>query len=135
MSLVRTEITLKNARDIYRAEEGSIEELEIRKLTMDVMVDTGAWTLVINEEVRKRLGLEVSGIEEGTLADGKKEYYDMAGPVEILWKTRRALCDALVLPDAEDILLGAIPLEIMDLTINPRRELVGAHGDNIMHRI
>jgi len=39
------------------------------------------------------------------------------------------------LPDAEDILLGAIPLEAMDLTINPRRELVGIHGDQIMHSI
>ena len=35
----------------------------------------------------------------------------------------------------DDILLGAIPLEAMDLTINPKRELIGKHGDQIMHKI
>jgi len=58
------------------------------------------------------------------------------------WKNRRFTCDALVLPDAPDILLGAFPLEAMDLTINPQaeaegfsRELVGVHGDIVMHRV
>ena len=53
-----------------------------------------------------------------------------------IWKNRRTTCEALVLPDAEDILLGAIPLEALDLTINPRKEeVVGAHGDQILHRV
>jgi hypothetical protein len=39
------------------------------------------------------------------------------------------------MPDAPDVLLGAIPLEGMDLTINPLRELVGVHGDIVMHRV
>jgi len=43
--------------------------------------------------------------------------------------------DALVLTNAKDILLGAIPLEEMDLTINPKKELVGVHGDKVMHRV
>ena len=59
----------------------------------------------------------------------------MAGPLEIWWKNRRFTCDALLLPDAPDILLGAFPLEAMDLTINPLRELVGVHGDIVMHRV
>ena len=37
---------------------------------------------------------------------------------------------------AQDILLGAIQLEAMDLIINPREEKVeGAHGDQVMHLI
>ena len=33
-------------------------------------------------------------------------------------------------------LLGAIPLEAMDLTINPRtEEVIGAHGDQIVHSL
>jgi hypothetical protein len=45
-------------------------------------------------------------------------------------KNRRFTCNALVLPDAPDILLGVIPLEFMDLIVDPiRQELVGAHGD------
>jgi clan AA aspartic protease len=135
MSLVQTEITLKNLHDKIKAKEGLIKEAEVREMTVRALVDTGAWTLVINEAAREKLGLEVIGTESGTLADGAKAEYDMAGPLEVWWKNRRVTCDALVLPDAEDILLGAIPLEAMDLTVNPRRELVGVHGDQIMHSI
>jgi len=60
---------------------------------------------------------------------------ELTGPLETRWKNRRSTCDALVLPNADEIFLGAIPLEAMDLTINPRRELVGAHGDQVLHRI
>jgi len=135
MSIVQTEITLKNVKDKLRAQEGLINENEIRQMTVSSVVDTGAWTIVINEDTREKLGLEIVGTESGTLADGTKEEYNMAGPLEVWWKDRRVTCDALVLPTAREILLGAIPLEAMDLTINPRRELVGAHGDKIMHRI
>jgi hypothetical protein len=45
------------------------------------------------------------------------------------------ICEALVIPDAPDILLGAWILEGLDLTINPKRELVGVHGDFVLHRV
>jgi len=135
MSLVKTEITLRNLYDKIKAEEGLIKKTDVREMTVNALVDTGAWTLVINEAIREQLGLEKAGVEEATLADGTKTEYDMAGPLEVWWKNRRVLLDALVLPDADEILLGAIPLEAMDLTVNPRRELVGAHGDKSMHKI
>ena len=135
MSLVKTEITLKNTLDVGKSRQGLIKETEIRQLTVNAFVDTGAWTLVINEETRKKLGLDITGSDSGTLADGKKAEYNVAGPLEVIWKNRRTTCEALVLPDAKNILLGAIPLEAMDLTVNPRRELVGAHGDQILHHI
>jgi clan AA aspartic protease len=135
MSIVYTELTLTNEGDIVLAEEGYIKEDKVRQMTVQAIVDTGAWTLVINNETREKLGLRDKGSGEATLADGQKEEYPMAGPLEIRWKNRRFTCDALVLPDAPDILLGAIPLEGMDLTINPKRELVGVHGDKEMHRV
>ena len=136
MGRVRTAITLKNARDIYKAEDGVIQKQEIRQTTIEALVDTGAWTLVINEAIREKLGLTVTRTETGTLADGTQSAYNLAGPVEVIWKDRSTICEALVLPDAEEALLGAIPLEAMDLTINPRREeVVGAHGDQIIHSV
>jgi len=135
MSIVHTEITLKNMMDVGHAKQGQIKEDEVRQMTVQAIVDTGAWTIVINEKVREKLGLLDNGYGEATLADGKKEEYPLAGPLEIRWKNRHFTCDALVLPDAPDILLGAYPLEGMDLTINPQRELVGVHGDIVMHRV
>jgi len=135
MSIVQTEITLRNVRDIFKVDEGLIKNSDIRQITVNSIVDTGAWTLVINEETRIELGLDIVGTETGTLADGTTEEYNLAGPIEVRWKNRRTTCEALVLPDADDVLLGAIPLEAMDLTINPRRELVGVHGDQIIHKV
>jgi len=135
MSVVYTEITLKNEADTILAEKGYIKKDEIRQMTVESVVDTGAWTLVINEEIRDKLGLLDRGFGEADLADGQKAYYPMAGPLEIRWKNRRMICEALVMPDAPEVLLGAIPLEHMDLTINPKRELVGVHGDKEMHRV
>jgi len=135
MSIVYAELTLKNGADVILARQGHIKADEVRQTTVQSIVDTGAWTMVINEETRDKLGLLDQGTGEGTLADGKEGEYPMAGPLEVWWKNRRFTCDALVMPDASDVLLGAIPLEGMDLTINPKRELVGVHGDVVMHRV
>ena len=135
MSIVYTEITLINEGDTVLAKRGYIKEDEIRQMTVQSIVDTGAWTIVINEETREKLGLMDKGCGEAILADGQKGEYPMAGPLEIWWKNRHLVCEALVIPDAPDILLGAWVLEGMDLTINPKRELVGVHGDIVMHRV
>jgi hypothetical protein len=135
MSIVHAELTLKNGADVSDAQRGRIKADEVRQMTVQSIVDTGAWTMVINEEIRDKLGLLDQGFGEATLADGQKDEYPMAGPLEVWWKNRRFICDALVISDAPDVLFGAIPLEGMDLTINPLRELVGIHGDVVMHRV
>jgi predicted aspartyl protease len=136
MGLVYTEITLKNVQDEFMAEKGHISAEQIRKITKNALADTGAWTLTINETTRVELGLKIVSTNTGTLANGETEDYNMAGPVEVVWKNRRVVCDAIVLPNADDILLGAIPLEAMDLMVNPvSQEVAGVHGDRILHKI
>ena len=135
MSIVYTELTLKNEIDAAFAEKGYIKEHEIRQMTVNAIVDTGAWTLVINDDIRQKLGLRDQGLGEATLADGQKAEYPMVGPLEIRWKNRHMIGEALVIPDAPNVLLGAMVLEHMDLTINPKRELVGVHGDKEIHRV
>jgi clan AA aspartic protease len=136
MGVVYTELTLKNGTDVGMVGRGIIKEPEVRQTTITAMVDTGAWTLVIDDNTCKQLGLEVVGTESTTLADGSKAFYQLAGPVEVHWKNRRTSCDAIVLPNADEILLGAIPLEAMDLMVHPRtEEVVGAHGDLPLHLV
>ena len=130
---VFTEITLKNGFDIGKAKEGSIKETEVRQETVKAVVDTGAWPLVINEETRLKLGLDTWGTDTVKLADGAPIPCTVAGPLEVIWKDRRAMLDAVVLPHADDILLGAIPLKALDLIVNPRLgKVVGAHGDHTL---
>ena len=137
MSIIHTEVTLRNAVDVSNFATGIIEnQNEIRQTTVKALVDTGAWTLVINEAIHDQLGLQVIGTESGTLADGTKNIFNVSGPLEIIWNDRRTICVALVVPTADEVLLGAIPLEALDLTINPRKEeITGAHGDQILHSL
>jgi clan AA aspartic protease len=132
MGEVRTEITLVNLRDAGKAVDGIISQAEIRRLTVNAVVDTGAWTLVINEETREKLGLRVEKNNVTTVAEGGTVPSQVTEWVEIRWKDRESSCKAVVLPDETDVLLGALPLEEMDLTVNPRtQEVVGAHGDTV----
>jgi hypothetical protein len=132
MDEVRTEITLVNIGDQGVAERGYLPQEEVRRLTVNAVVDTGAGRgtkgpfPVIDEETREKLGLRIRRTHTGTLAGGTKGEYAPAGPRE----DRAAVCEAIVLPDAEEILPGALPLEAMDLIVHPlTREAAGAHGD------
>ena len=134
MGCFKEKITLENARDRGNARAKVISESQIRMMTVDAMPDTGAWTLVINEEVRLKLGLDIEGEADSTLADGKTDRYGITEGVKIRWNDRSTVLPAVVVPDANDVLLGALPLEAMDLIVDPvRKQLTGAHGDQPLH--
>jgi clan AA aspartic protease len=128
MGLFKEEITLVNAGDKIRIEDGVRKE--IRSVTVRARPDTGAWTLVINEDVRQALGLAIVGTRSGTLADGTTGAYGLTEPVGVRWKNRDTVCQAAVLPRAKGVLLGAQPLEGLDLYVDPvNQQLAGVHGD------
>jgi predicted aspartyl protease len=130
MSVFREEITLENTGDAGMARRGLIEEPEVRRLTVNALVDTGAWTLVINEETRAKLGLSILNTSTSEVANGVVETGSITEPVTIHWKDRFATCEAFVLPNETEVLFGALPLEGMDLMVDPKREeIVGVHGD------
>ena len=136
MSIIRTQITIKNAGDIAAAERGYITDAQIRTLTVEALADTGAWTLVIDEDTCQKLGLKLRGPEPGVLADGSTIVYQITEGVEVHWKDRYTVCPALVVPGADEILFGALPMEGMDLMVHPRKEeVVGAHGDTALYSL
>jgi clan AA aspartic protease len=132
MGTVHAEITLKNAGDVTDVRRGFIKEAEIRQTTVQAIVDTGATTLVINEEIFNKLGLTVERTRNINLAGGARMECKVTSPVSIHWKDRDATINAVMLPQGRP-LLGVIPLEFMDLIVDPiRQELVGAHGDEVI---
>ena len=134
MSTFKEEITLENIVDRGLANRGYIKEADIRALTVQAMPDTGAWTLVINEDIREKLGLVIEGSADSTLADGKTSSYPITESVKIKWKNRSISLPAVVVAEGKDVLLGAMPLEGMDLIVDPvRKRLAGAHGDQPLH--
>jgi clan AA aspartic protease len=138
MGFVYADITLSNALDVGNCKRGSIKESEIRQTAVRALVDTGAGTLVINEAIRQQLGLEIDegNVHYAELADGSTVIYSRSEPVQIQWKNRKATFHAAVVPSANEVLLGTLPLEDMDLIVHPSKlELIGAHGDEIVLRI
>jgi predicted aspartyl protease len=134
MGTFTEKITLSNAGDKVRVACGLLKE--IRAVTLDAMPDTGAWTLIINEETREKLGLAIMETVDSSLADGSTTQYGLTEPVEIRWKDRRTSQEAVVMPEANDILLGALPLEGMDLYVDlVHRRLAGVHGDRRVHLV
>jgi len=136
MGIFKEEITLENIVDRGLAKRGYIEKANIRTLTVQAMPDTGAWTLVINEDVREKLGLTIQGSAVSTLADGKTSNYPVTESVKIQWKDRNIELPAVVVAEAKEVLLGALPLEGMDLIVDPvNKKLAGAHGDQAVHML
>ena len=136
MGSVFEELTLENAGDVLAVQRGRMKESEIRSVVVNALVDTDAGTLVITEEVNQILGLKVHQIKESTLADGSKHMYKRMEPIRIHWKDRDTFCVPTMIPGAENILLGVIPLEDMDLMVDPKNEmLVGRHGDHPVGRV
>ena len=132
MGTVFAEITLKNASDTGKAQEGLFKEEDIRSVTVNSIVDTGSMSLVITEELRQKLGLRINGEKSVRTANGQRVSCGLTEAVEIHWKNRISILSAVVIPGAEFVLLGAIPLEDMDLMVNPvTQELVGIHGDSV----
>jgi clan AA aspartic protease len=130
MGNVFAEITVKNVMDMGLAQDGHITENNIRSVTLNAVVDTGATTLVIDEKTFNQLGLSVVETRDINLAGGGKTECKVTDPVHIQWKDRFAVVNAVVLPGGKP-LLGVIPLEFMDLMVDPvNRELVGVHGEH-----
>ena len=107
MGLVIAKLVLKNPR---------LPRLAAVKV--NALADTGAVHLCIPERIRAQLRLEVTDHKEVTLADGSRRSIPYAGPIELRFKNRVGFTDALVIDD--QVLVGAIPMEDMDLVVVPR---------------
>jgi clan AA aspartic protease len=120
MGLVHAEIGLRNPK---------LEDKNY--IIQKCLLDTGALHLCIPKHIQIQLQLDEFDKKEVTLADGRRELVPYVGPIEVSFKNRKGFAGALVLGD--EILLGAIPMEVMDLVVIPsRRELdVNPQNPNI----
>jgi len=122
MGLVYADIELINGEDITLAKRHIIGEEEIRHIHVNALVDTGSYMLCINESIQQQLQLPIVEKRTGQLANGTMVEYDVVSHVELRFKNRRTMCNAMVLPGDNEVLLGAIPLEDMDVLIHPQRQ-------------
>ena len=122
MGYVYADIELTNENDVALNVFGDLPENEIRRVTTRALVDSAAYDLIINQEVQEQLKLRVLGKRTIKLADETCLEVDIVGPVEVRFEDRTTSVRALILPATEEVLLGAIPLEGLDVIIDPLRE-------------
>ncbi|MGH8018637.1 MAG: clan AA aspartic protease [Opitutaceae bacterium] len=107
MGLVCAMITLVNPRQPH-----------LQPIDVEALVDKGAVHLCIPDHVRLQLQLEEQAKKEVTIADGSKRIVPYVGPIEVRFKNRVGFVGAIVMGD--QVLMGAIPMEDMDLVVLPR---------------
>ena len=117
MGLVHAKITLKNPR-----------KAKVKPIQVDALVDSGSLHLCIPEHLQMQLKLEAIDKKEVALADGTRRLVPYAGPVEIRFKGRVGFVGALVMGD--EPLIGAIPMEDMDLVIIPSRRALDVNPES-----
>ena len=122
MGLTYADITIANGTDVDLAQTGRLEKDEVRQMEVTALVDSGAYLLTIDESIKTQLGLNVKETREIELADGSRSECEVVGPVDLYFKNRSTTCRALVLPGATEVLLGAIPLEDLDVMIDPKSQ-------------
>jgi len=118
MGLTYADITLANSSDCILARQGRMPREDVKQVTVKALVDSGAYMLVINENVKRQIDLPVCEKRSAVLADGSTADCEIVGPVDVFFKTRATSCRAMVLPGNTEVLLGAIPLEDMDVLID-----------------
>ena len=122
MGVVYADIELINAVDIAMARRNLIGDEEIRRMHLNMLVDSGAYMMAINETIQSQLEFPFIEKRKVQLASGEVVEYDVVGPIEVRFANRRAVCSAFALPGDTVSLLGAIPMGEMDVLIHPKRQ-------------
>jgi clan AA aspartic protease len=119
MGLVKSTVELINLSDKYLAQAGHLKPEQVRRMPVSIMVDSGAVMLAINETIKNQLGLSVTEIQSFSLADGQIVQLEVVSGLEVRFKNRWCVTNAIVLKGDTEPLLGAVPMELMDLVISP----------------
>ena len=120
MGLINAQIELSNPRDA-----------SIKPIVVKCLVDTGSLHLCVPEHIAIQLELEELYKREVTTADGKRHLVPYMGPISIKFENRACFTGALVFGD--EVLLGAVPMEDMDVIVSPSKQalIVNPESPNI----
>ena len=93
-----------------------------QQMQVNALVDTGATFMCVTEEIALQLGFDITEVRQQTvtLADGHQRKVPKIAPIEIAFANRNYVTEAVVL--GNEPLLGILPLEAMDLVVDPRQQ-------------
>jgi clan AA aspartic protease len=128
---VTTTARIENLKDLWDAERGMIAERDVRRFdAVQALVDTGSTTLALPKRVIELLGLKKVG-DRTTITTRGPSQVSMYEAVRLTIMDRKCVVEVMEVSDATPPLIGQIPLEMLDLVVNPgARTLTGnpEHG-------
>jgi clan AA aspartic protease len=101
---------------------------ELTLVEVSALADTGAVHLCIPEHLAIQLSLVELERPEVVFADGHRRSAPYVGPVKVRFNNRRCFTGAMVL--GNEVLLGAIPMEDMDLVLRPQLQSVDVNPES-----
>ena len=93
---------------------------ELSALEVVSLVDSGAIHLCIPAFVASQLELETNELRDVQTADGAIHSLPYVGPIRVDFENRFCFVGAMVI--GNETLLGAVPMEDMDLVIHPAKQ-------------
>ncbi len=126
---------VESLEDLYRVLRGELAAEQVRRVEVaETLVDTGATGLSLPRRLVAQLGLLPIRSRRAVTTAGVRDV-PTYGAVRLTVQGRDCVCDVTEVDDACPILIGQVPLELMDLVVDPgRRQLIGnpAHGGEHM---
>jgi len=122
MGMLYADIELINEDDLALVRRNMLDKDEVKRMRLEMLVESGAYMMAVNETIQEQLDLPFIEKRKVQMANSSVVEYDVVGPVKVKFKNRTAICNAFVLPGDSEPLLGAIPMEEMDVLIHPQRQ-------------
>ena len=133
MGRVTAKIKLTNQADLV-LQQYKVLKRAPRRIEVDVLVDTGATRIYLKPSVIKALGLRKTGQVNSRTTNGDRRR-SVYSPVELELMGRHGTFDVVDIDEHVPNLLGQIPLEYLDLVVDPKAQVLRpnpAHGDKQM---
>ena len=111
-------IELANNADLVRAEAGDLPANKVRRDTIQGLVDSGATRLVLPQAVADRLGLRATSTIKVQYAVGRTAERPLVSQIVLRLNGRESVFNAVIEPDRDTALVGAIVLEDLDLVVD-----------------
>ena len=135
MGKVLVTAKIENLADLFSVDQGTIAAEKIRSVEVtDALVDTGATGLSLPKRLMAQLGLKPLRTRRARTTAGIVTV-QVYGTVRLTIQGRECPSDVSEVPDDCPVLIGQVPLEILDFIVDPvAQRLIGnpAHGGEQM---
>jgi clan AA aspartic protease len=130
MGRVTVRATIENAYDLRDAQRGLLTADHVRRLEVaDALVDTGATTLSVPKRLIEQLGLTPFRARRVRTSSGPKTV-QVYGAARLTIEGRDCLVDVVEVSDDCPVLIGQVPLELLDFVIDPKMQCLIANPDH-----